>query len=77
VADSSSDETAAIAASCGATHSYFEAFGESYGLSRPGRIKRMISYCSLEKELFIGMILLAAGVLLGLKVMLSWWASGL
>jgi len=31
----------------------------------------MISYHSLEKELFIGMVLLAAGVLLGLKVMLS------
>lgn len=55
---------------------YFEAFGASYGLSRPGRIKKMISYHSLEKELLIGMILLAAGVLLGLKVMLSWGASG-
>jgi glycosyltransferase involved in cell wall biosynthesis len=55
---------------------YFEAFGASYGLTRPGRIKRIISYHSLEKELFIGMILLAAGVLLGLKVMLSWGASG-
>jgi glycosyltransferase involved in cell wall biosynthesis len=55
---------------------YFEAFGASYGLSRPGRIKWMISYHSLEKELFIGMVLLAAGVLLGLKVMLSWGASG-
>jgi glycosyltransferase involved in cell wall biosynthesis len=55
---------------------YFEAFGASYGLSHQGRIKRMISYHSLEKELFIGMILLAVGVLLGLKVMLSWGASG-
>ena len=55
---------------------YFEAFGASYGLSRPGRIKWMISYHSLEKELFIGVILLAAGVLLGLKVMLSWGTSG-
>jgi len=55
---------------------YFEAFGASYGLSRPGRIKWIISYHSLEKELFIGMVLLAAGVLLGLKVMLSWGASG-
>lgn len=55
---------------------YFEAFGASYGLSRPGRIKWIINYHSLEKELFIGMVLLAAGVLLGLKVMLSWGASG-
>jgi len=55
---------------------YFEAFGASYGLSRPGRIKKMISYHSLEKELFIGMVLLAAGGLLGLKVMLSWGISG-
>ncbi|MCX6678655.1 MAG: glycosyltransferase family 2 protein [Methanothrix sp.] len=55
---------------------YFEAFGASYGLSRPGRIKKMISYHSLEKELLVGIILLAAGILLGLKVILSWGASG-
>jgi glycosyltransferase involved in cell wall biosynthesis len=55
---------------------YFEAFGAFYGLSRPRRIKKMISYHSLEKELFIGMVLLAIGGLLGLKVMLSWGATG-
>jgi len=55
---------------------YFEAFGASYGLPRSGRIKKMISYHSLEKELFIGMVLLASGGLLGLKVMLSWGVSG-
>ena len=55
---------------------YFEAFGTFYGLSRPGKTKKMISYYSLEKELFIGMVLLAIGGLLGLKVMLSWGATG-
>ena len=55
---------------------YFEAFGAFYGLSRPGRIKKMISYYSLEKELSIGVVLLAIGGLLGLKVMLSWGATG-
>jgi hypothetical protein len=55
---------------------YFEAFGASYGLSRPSRTKKMISYHSLEKELFLGTILLGAGVLLGIRVMLSWGASG-
>ncbi len=55
---------------------YFEAFGASYGLSRQGRIKKMISYHSLEKELIIGMVLLAIGGLLGLKVILSWGATG-
>jgi len=55
---------------------YFEAFGASYGISRPGRIKKLISYHSLEKELFLGMVLLAAGGILGLKVMLSWGVSG-
>jgi glycosyltransferase involved in cell wall biosynthesis len=55
---------------------YFEAFGASYGLTRSGRIKKMISYHSLEKELFIGIVLLAAGGLLGLKVLLSWGVSG-
>lgn len=55
---------------------YFEAFGASYGLSRPGRIKKMISYHSLEKELFIGIVLLASGGLIGLRVLMSWEVSG-
>jgi hypothetical protein len=40
---------------------YFEAFGASYGISHSGRIKKLISYHSLEKELFLGMVLLSAG----------------
>ncbi len=55
---------------------YFEAFGAAYGLSRSGRIKKKISYHSLEKELFIGIVLLAAGGLLGLRVLMSWGVSG-
>lgn len=55
---------------------HFEAFGASYGLSHPGRIKKMISYHSLEKELFIGIILVIAGVLLGLNVLMNWGSSG-
>lgn len=55
---------------------HFDAFAMSYGLTHSGRIKRMMSYHSLEKELILGTILLAAGVLLGLKVLLSWQAVG-
>ena len=55
---------------------YFEAFGATYGLSRSNKIKKMISYYSLEKELLIGAILLAAGGIIGLKVLLSWGVSG-
>ncbi len=35
-----------------------------------------MSYHSLEKELLLGLVLLAAGVLLGVRVLLSWGASG-
>lgn len=55
---------------------HFEAFGASFGLSHPGRIKKMISYHSLEKELFIGIVLVMAGVLLGMNVLMNWGASG-
>ena len=57
---------------------YFGAFGVTYGLSSPGegRIKKLISYHSLEKELTLGMVLLAAGVILGLSVLLRWGGSG-
>jgi glycosyltransferase involved in cell wall biosynthesis len=55
---------------------HFEAFAVSYGLTPSGRMKRMMSYHSLEKELILGMILLAAGVLLGLNVILSWQEVG-
>jgi glycosyltransferase involved in cell wall biosynthesis len=55
---------------------YFGAFGVTYGLSSPGRIKKLISYHSLEKELTLGVVLLAAGVILGSSVLLRWGGSG-
>ncbi|MDD1748938.1 MAG: glycosyltransferase family 2 protein [Methanothrix sp.] len=55
---------------------HFDAFGAAYGLSGSGRKKRLMSYHSLEKELLLGLLLLAAGVLLGAKVILSWGAAG-
>ena len=55
---------------------YFGAFGVTYGLTSPGRFKKLISYHSLEKELILGVVLLAAGVTLGLSVLLRWGGSG-
>jgi glycosyltransferase involved in cell wall biosynthesis len=55
---------------------YFGAFGVTYGLSSPGRFKKLISYPSREKELTLGVVLLAAGVILGLSVLLRWGGSG-
>ena len=55
---------------------YFSAFAASYRLQRPGRMERLMSYHSLEKELLLGILLLAAGVAVGAKVLLSWGASG-
>lgn len=55
---------------------HFEAFAVSYGLTRSERVKKMMSYHSLEKELLLGIVLLASGGLLGLKVILSWQAIG-
>ena len=55
---------------------YFGAFGATYGLTGTRVAKRLMSYHSLEKELLLGLLLLAAGVLLGLKVLLSWGAAG-
>jgi glycosyltransferase involved in cell wall biosynthesis len=56
---------------------YFEAFGAAYGISiKKGMVSKLMSYHSLEKELIMGMVLLAAGVLLGAKVLFSWRATG-
>jgi len=55
---------------------YFGAFGATYGLTSTKVAKMLMSYHSLEKELLLGLLLLAAGVLLGLKVLLSWGAAG-
>lgn len=55
---------------------HFGAFGATYGLSSSRTIEKIMSYHSLEKELLLGVVLLVAGVLLGVKVLLSWEASG-
>jgi len=55
---------------------HFGAFGAVYGLSSSGKMKRLMSYHSLEKELLLGLLLLLAGVLLGMRVLLNWGAAG-
>jgi glycosyltransferase involved in cell wall biosynthesis len=55
---------------------HFGAFGATYGLSGSRTIEKIMSYHSLEKELLLGLVLLAAGVLLGVRVLQSWGASG-
>jgi hypothetical protein len=56
---------------------YFAAFGAAYGVSSSSSlIKKLMSYHSLEKELLLGFVLLAAGVALGVEVLLSWRAGG-
>ncbi|MGZ7068050.1 MAG: glycosyltransferase family 2 protein [Methanobacterium sp.] len=55
----------------------FGAFGEVYGITRSSkRIKKFMNYHSLGRELFIGLILLLAGVVVGIKVLYSWSAVG-
>lgn len=56
---------------------YFSAFGITYGISGGSRvIKKLMSYHSLEKEVVLGLVFLAMGVVLGIKVILSWSVSG-
>jgi glycosyltransferase involved in cell wall biosynthesis len=55
---------------------YFGAFGSYLGVSSSKIIKKFMSYHSLEKELLLGIVLLGAGILLGLNVLLSWRAAG-
>lgn len=56
---------------------YFAAFGVAYGVSSSSNlIKKIMSYHSLEKELLLGILLLAFGVILGAEVLLGWRASG-
>jgi glycosyltransferase involved in cell wall biosynthesis len=56
---------------------YISAFGKTYGVERPGRLARGVtSYHSLERELILGLVLLAGGVVLGLNVILSWREAG-
>ncbi|MBI5680679.1 MAG: glycosyltransferase family 2 protein [Methanobacterium sp.] len=56
---------------------HFGAFGEIYGVSRnSGMIKKLMNYHSLGRELLLGLLLLAAGVIVGIKVLFSWSAGG-
>ena len=55
---------------------YFGAFGAAHGFSNSGIIKKFMSYHSLEKELLLGIVLLAVGIALGLKVLLGWSVTG-
>jgi len=56
---------------------YFAAFSATYGVSSSSKVaKKLTSYHSLEKELLLGFLLLAGGVILGIKVLLSWRAGG-
>lgn len=55
----------------------FGAFGAVYGVTRgSGTIKKIMNYHSLGRELGLGLVLLLAGVLVGLKVLYSWSAVG-
>lgn len=56
---------------------YFAAFGVTYGVSSSSNLtKKIMSYHSLEKELLIGFLLLAFGLILGVDVLLGWRAAG-
>ena len=55
---------------------HFRAFGAAWGLSRSSGMKKLISYHSLEKELLIGLALLAAGIIIGLMVLMRWKGTG-
>lgn len=55
---------------------HFRAFGAAWGLSKSSGMKKLISYHSLEKELLIGLALLAAGIVIGLVVLMRWRGAG-
>lgn len=54
---------------------HFSAFGAAYGLGT-GHVGRLLSYHSLGKELFVGLMLLIAGLALGASILLRWMKSG-
>lgn len=55
----------------------FGAFGAVYGITRTSpTIRKVMNYHSLGRELLLGLVFLAAGALVGLKVLLSWSAVG-
>jgi glycosyltransferase involved in cell wall biosynthesis len=56
-----------------ATGVYMKAYAAVHGLcEREGFIKKLLDYHSLEKEMIIGAALLLLGLVLGIKVLLTW-----
>ncbi|MGZ7109259.1 MAG: glycosyltransferase family 2 protein, partial [Methanobacterium sp.] len=55
----------------------FGAFGAVYGItSSSGRTRKFMNYHSLGREILLGLLLLLAGVAVGIKVLYSWSAVG-
>ena len=55
----------------------FGAFGMVNGITgTSGTIKKFVNYHSLGRELFLGILLLVCGILVGFKVLFSWQAVG-
>ena len=60
-----------------ATGGYMKTYGLIHGMYRDDTTgKKLLSYHSLEKELFGGSLILGSGLVLGLKVTYTWIISG-
>ena len=60
-----------------ATGGYMKTYGLIHGMYQVDKKnKTLLNYHSLEKELFVGSIILGIGIILGLKVAYTWIISG-
>jgi glycosyltransferase involved in cell wall biosynthesis len=61
-----------------ATGSYMKAYGLIHGIyhNRDDKLKKLLSYHSLERELLIGAILLIMSFILGIKIIYAWIGTG-
>jgi glycosyltransferase involved in cell wall biosynthesis len=60
-----------------ATGGYMKTYGLIHGMYQVDKkSKKLLNYHSLEKELFVGSIILGIGIILGLKVAYTWIISG-
>lgn len=60
-----------------ATGGYMKTYGLIHGMYQVDKkSKNLLNYHSLEKELFVGSIILGIGIILGLKVAYTWIISG-
>jgi len=60
-----------------ATGIYVKAYAAVQGLcEKEGIIKKLLDYHSLEKELILGIALLLVGLVIGVKVVLTWMSVG-